>query len=150
VAGTTYTRRAALLVWTALLVLALAFLGVVLAAGGQRDTSPAVRDGLFWIVTAASALDIALVRLLAPRIGGEVSTDPQAVAFTRLLFAWAVSEAAVIFPLVAYLITDDARLIGVFGVDLLALALLFPSDQRWESVTPEAADGAAAVRRMVR
>jgi hypothetical protein len=51
---------------------------------------------------------------------------------------------------VAYLITDDARLIGVFAVDLLAFALLYPSDQRWESVTPEAEDGAAAVRRMVR
>ncbi|BDG03308.1 hypothetical protein [Anaeromyxobacter oryzae] len=146
-----YARRAALVVWSALIVLPLAFLVVVLAVGGVDRASPAVAPLFFWIAIGASVLDLALAWLLAPRVGAKASSDPEAVAFTRLLFAWALAEAAAIFPLVAYLLTDDARLIGIFGVDLLALVLLFPSDQRWESMRPAGAeDGRPAVRRMVR
>jgi hypothetical protein len=146
VAPAVRTRDIGLLVWSALVVLPVAFLGVVLALGPPPRAPPALVTVFFWIAVAASLLDIVLARVLAPRIGG-ASSDPHAVAFARLLFALALSEAAAIFPLVAYLITGDARLLGVFAVDLLALVLLYPSDPRWDSLTPGAEAGAG---RMVR
>jgi hypothetical protein len=150
VAATAYTRQAALAVWSALLVLPLAFLAVVLAVGGADRVSTSLTPVFFWITIAASVLDLSLAWLLAPRIGGAGSSDPNAVAFSRLLFAWALGEAAAIFPLVAYLLTGDARLIGVLAVDLLALVLLYPSDDRWASMTPAGAEAPPAARRMVR
>lgn len=148
--ATAYTRQVALAVWSALLVLPLAFLAVVIAVGGADRVSPSVAPAFFWIAVAVSVLDLALAWLLAPRIRGAGSSAPRAVAFTRLLFAWALGEAAAIFPLVAYLLTDDARLIGVCAVDLLALVLLYPSDDRWASMTPAGAEVPPAARRMVR
>jgi hypothetical protein len=100
--------------------------------GGDRAGATAL---LFWLTVAVSALHIVLSRALPPRLG-PFRAGPEATAFARLLVAWAFCEAAALFPLVAWIVTGDPRLIGVFGVDLLALVILFPSDARWESVRP--------------
>jgi hypothetical protein len=141
------SRRAAKLVWTTLLVLPLAFLAVVSGLRAPGSGASELATMLFWIAIAASAFDLALSRLLPPRLRPSAS-GREAVVFSRLLVSWALCEAAALFPLVAFILTGDPRLVGVFAVDLAALVLLYPSDARWESLAPEAAPGAP--RRMVR
>lgn len=128
------TRRAATAAWAAMLVVPFFFMGLADTArwGGGRHGATAV---LFWTTVALSALNIALSRLLPPRLG-PFRAGREATAFARLLVAWLLCEAAALFPLVAWIVTGDPRLIGVFAVDLLALLLLFPSDHRWESLAP--------------
>jgi hypothetical protein len=142
------TRKAALAIWWALVLLPLAFLVVILGLEGEPQ-SPELRPLFFWLAVGASVLDVVLSRVLAPRVGSTTTSDPEALAFTRLLLGWALCEAAALFPLVAYLITGDARLLGVFAVDLLALVLLFPSAGRIESLMPSLG-GAPPAGRMVR
>jgi hypothetical protein len=128
------TRRAATLVWASMLVVPFFFMAMADAArrgDGQRGATAF----LFWLTVGTSAALIALSRLLPDRLG-PFRSGSAATAFSRLLVAWALCEAAALFPLVAWIVTGDPRLIGVFGVDLLALVLLYPSDLRWQSLLP--------------
>ncbi len=128
------TRRSATLVWGSMLVVPFFFMALADTArwrGGRPDATAL----LFWLTVAVSALNIVLSRALPPRLG-PFRAGREATVFARLLVAWALCESAALFPLVAWIVSGDPRLIGVFGVDLLALLLLFPSDQRWESLAP--------------
>jgi hypothetical protein len=128
------TRRAATLVWAAMLVVPFFFLALADTArwsGGR----PGATTLLFWLTVAVSALNIVLSRSLPQRLG-PFRAGREATVFARLLVAWALCESAALFPLVSWIVSGDPRLIGVFGVDLLALVLLFPSDPRWESLAP--------------
>jgi hypothetical protein len=78
---------------------------------------------------------IALSQLLPARVPS-VPAGPEATAFTRLLVGWALCEVAALFPLAAWIVTDDSRLLGVCAVDLLALLLLYPSELRWARLLP--------------
>jgi drug/metabolite transporter (DMT)-like permease len=142
-------RRVARVVWTSLVFLPVAFLAVAFAVRPGGSESPALTALLFWIAITGSAFDIALSRLLPPGLGS-ASTSADTVTFTRLLVAWALCEAAALFPLVAFIVTRDPRLLGVFAVDLLALVLLYPSDLRWESLAPATPWVGPQPRRMVR
>jgi len=128
------TRQAASLVWGAMLVLPFFFMALADTArwSGARPDATAV---LFWITVAVSALNVVLSRVLPQRLG-PFRAGREATALARLVVAWLLCEAAALFPLVAWIVTGDPRLIGVFGVDLLALVLLYPSDHRWESLAP--------------
>jgi hypothetical protein len=128
------TRRAALTAWAAMLVLPFLFLGVAAGVRWGRAEAGQV-ELLFWLTVAVSAFDIALSRLLPPRIG-PLRAGREATAVARLLVAWALCEAAALFPLVTWIITGDPRLLGVFAVDMLALVTLYPSEARWVSLTP--------------
>ena len=128
------TRRAAALAWVAMLVVPFFFMA--LAAASRRDGGgPGATTFLFWLTVGTSAVLVVLSRALPERLG-PFRSGRAATAFARLLVAWALCEAAALFPLVAWIVTGDPRLIGVFGVDLLALVLLYPSDHRWESLAP--------------
>jgi len=128
------TRRAAALVWGSMLVVPFFFMALADVArwGGRGAGATAL---LFWLTVGTSALLIVASRALPERLG-PFRAGREATAFARLLVAWALCEAAALFPLVAWIVTGDPRLIGVFGVDLLALVLLYPSDHRWESLAP--------------
>jgi hypothetical protein len=129
------TRRTATFIWTALLFVPLAFMAVAFTvpqAQAPRLTVPA-----FWLAVGASALNVVLSRVLPPQLGPARASDRDAVAFTRMIVALALSEAAAIAPLVAYMVTRDPRLLGVLALDLLALVVLFPSEGRWASLLPE-------------
>jgi hypothetical protein len=127
-------RRVAALVWGSTLVVPFFFLALADTARwrGECPASPAL---VFWISVGVSALAIVLSRALPPRLPA-ARAGREAAAFTRLLAGWALCEAAALFPLVAWIVSGDPRLIGVFGAALLALVLLFPSDQRWECLAP--------------
>jgi hypothetical protein len=107
----------------------------------QRD----VAGLLFWLTMAASAFNIALSRILPPRLG-PFRTGREATAFTRLVVAWALCEAAALFPLVVWIVSGDPRLLGVCVVDLVALLTLYPSDARWESLSPPEVTGSRSLR----
>jgi hypothetical protein len=128
------TRRAATAVWSAMLVVPFFFMAVADTArwGAAR---PGTTTLLFWLTVGVSALNLTLAHLLPPRLG-PFHAGPEATAFTRLLIGWGLCEAAALFPLVAWIVSGDPRLIGVFAADLLALLLLFPSDHRWASLRP--------------
>ena len=128
------TRRAALLVWGSTLVVPFFFLALA-GTARCRDGCPAPPATLFWISVAVSALAVILSRLLPPRLPPFLA-GREAAIFARLLLGWALCEAGALFPLVAWIVSRDPRLIGVFGADLLALVLLYPSELRWESLAP--------------
>jgi hypothetical protein len=130
----TTTRRVALLVWGAMLVVPFFFLALADVARWGGDGAGAT-SLLFWLTVVVSALHIVLSRTLPARLG-PFRAGREATAFARLLVAWVLCEAAALFPLVAWIVTGDPRLIGVFAVDLLALLLLYPSDHRWASLQP--------------
>ena len=138
------TRGAATAAWGSMVVLPFFFMAVADSArwGAVRaeTTTP-----LFWLTVAVSAVAIAASRLLPPRLG-PFHAGAEATAFTRLLVAWALCEAAALFPMVAWIVAGDLRLIGVLGIDVLALVLLFPSDHRWASLRPGAAPSARRSR----
>jgi len=138
------TRRAAILVWGSLLVVPFFFLAVASQVRWGRDQRD-VADLLFWLTLVASAFNVGLSRFLPPRLG-PYRSGPQATAFTRLLVAWALCEAAALFPLVVWIVSGDPRLLGVCLVDLLALATLYPSDARWESLSPPETTASRSLR----
>ncbi len=127
-------RLVALLVWSSTLVVPLFFAAVAEAVRGDAPHLP-VNGVLFWVTLATSAACIALSRMVPGRVAA-VPAGREATAFIRLVSGWALCEGAALFPLVAWIVTDDPRLLGVCAVDLLALVLLFPSEARWESMTP--------------
>jgi hypothetical protein len=127
-------RSVALLVWSSTLLVPLFFGGVAEAVRGGAPHLP--HNGLlFWVTLATSAACIALSQVVPLKLGA-VPGGREATAFIRLVSGWALCEGAALFPLVAWIVTDDPRLLGVCGVDLLALVLLFPSQQRWDSMLP--------------
>ncbi len=129
------TRHAALVVWAAMLALPVAFLGMSETVARAHPAHRAPGSLLFWVAVAASALGIVLSRVLPRRItpGGE-GASPGVVAFTRMAVSWALVEAVALFPPVARLLAPDPRQLGVFAVDLVALATLFPGESRWASL----------------
>jgi FtsH-binding integral membrane protein len=127
-------RTVARLIWASTLVVPISFAAV--ASSFRWGTVPSGSSDLFfWISVLASAFCIALARVLPQRIR-HVPAGREATAFIRLVSGWALCEGAALFPLVAWIITDDPRLLGVCAVDLLALALLYPSAARWASLVP--------------
>jgi hypothetical protein len=132
--GAHATRRVALAVWSSSLVVPFAFLALADEAR-WRGQCPAPAGAVFWISTAVTALAVTLSRLLPARLPPFLA-GREASAFSRLLLGWALCEAGAFFPLVSWIVSGDSRLVGVFGVALLALVLLYPSDHRWESLAP--------------
>jgi hypothetical protein len=137
------------LVWAALLVLPVAFGLVVVSVRGPAAADPRLAPLFLWLAVGAAAFDLVLARVLPPRIGARRASAPEAVAFTRLLLAWALCEAAAIFPLVAYTVTGDVRLLWVSGAGLAAVALLHPGERRWQALLPRDREPASPAR-MVR
>jgi hypothetical protein len=131
------TRQAARLIWAALVATPF-FFGAVAFAYARPPRSPGIVAPVFWLAVAASALNLALARLLPPRLGPAAAQDRDAVAFTRLLVSFALCDAAAMAPLVGFMVTRDLRLLALVAVDVLALLLLFPTEARWERLRPAA------------
>ncbi len=127
------SRRAATVAWVALLATPVLFAGVAMAATPPRHMrSPELAPVLLWMSAAVAGLGVALSRLLPPRIHPRQPGQPDAVAFTRLLVAWAILEGAALFPLVAELVTGSPALYGLWALVVAAQASLFPSAERWK------------------
>jgi len=140
------TRRIATLLWAALLVVPIAFLGV---ATTLERHAPSTEHGalLLWIAVIASAFNVALSRVLPPRLEAVRRGGREAVTLTRFLVGWALCEAAALFPVVAYVVTHDPRLVLVLALDMAALVFLYPSDRRWKRLAPAGPGGALAAHR---
>ena len=126
------TRSVALAVWGAMLATPVLFAGVTVATGpphGMR--SPELAGMFLWMSAAVVGLGVALSRLLPPRIRQHDHGSRDAVAFTRLVVAWAILEGAAMFPLVAELVTGDPFLYLLSAVAMAAQVSLFPSEARW-------------------
>ncbi len=127
-------RSVALLVWSSTLLVPLFFGGVAEAVRGDAPHLP--HNGvLFWVTVVVSAACIALSQVVPQRVAA-VPAGREATAFIRLVSGWALLEGAALLPLVAWIVTEDRRLLGVCAVDLLALVLLFPSERRWQRLLP--------------
>ncbi len=137
------SRRAAVLVWAALLVVPFAFLAVALGVAEDHG-APGLAGPVLALAAAASAANVVLAWLLPRRLGPDRAHDREAVAFGRALVSLALCEAAALAPVVAHIITHDARLLAVLGADVAALAALYPSDRRWAALLPLGDGGLAA------
>jgi hypothetical protein len=127
-------RAVAALIWAAHLVLLAMFLALVLALPPRPETA-LPRSLLLALAAVTSAVGIALSRVLPRRIAPrQAGGRHDAVAMTRLIVGWAVCEAVAIFPLVAFLVSRDARLLVALAVDAVALASLYPTAERWAAL----------------
>jgi hypothetical protein len=130
------SRRIAVVVWAGMLVGPLFFALATLAAVPRADLRQPELRGLFlWMSAAVVGLGVVVSRVLPPRVGPRgAGASRDALAFTRSVLGWAIAEGAVLFPLVARLVTDDARLLALFVVALASLAALYPGEERWASL----------------
>ena len=140
------TRSVALAVWGAMLATPVLFAGVTVAAApphGMR--SPELAGMFLWMSAAVVGLGVALSHLLPRRIRQHEHGSRDAVAFTRLVLAWALLEGAAMFPLVAELVTGDRLLYLLCAAAVVAQLSLFPSEARWKgfAVQPLVSNGAA-------
>ena len=127
-------RNVARLVWASTLVVPLFFAAV--AETVRWGKAHLAESGpLFWLTVATSVACIALSRVLPIRIR-PLPAGPAATAFVRLVTGWALCEAAALFPLVVWILTNDPHLLVVCAVDLLALLTLYPSQARWADLLP--------------
>jgi membrane protease YdiL (CAAX protease family) len=138
------TRRVAVVVWAGMLAVPFFFLFMASSArwGQARDDAASFH---LWLALLTSAFTIGLSRLLPQRLG-PWRTGREATAFTRLMIGWALCEAGALFPLLAWILAGDPRLIAVFALGLLALVALYPSDARWERLAPGPGSGAPGGR----
>jgi hypothetical protein len=131
-------RDVAWAVWASMVAMPILFLGVVLALKRpSHEVDAAPQELLAFLATATSVVGILLARVLPKRIpmrqgGGSAPMT----ALLRFVVAWSLLEAVAVFPLIAYLVTHDQRLLGVFALDVLALVLYFPSRSRWNEALP--------------
>ena len=142
-------HRIALFVWASMVVMLFLFLGVVVTL----STPPAFSlspDLVLAVAIATSVVGIAASRILprriSPRVGGGRG---EITALTRLILGWSLCEGAAIFPLVAYVMTRDWRLLPVFFADVGALVAYCPTRARWERLSRTTV-APAARSRMVR
>ncbi len=141
------SRKAALAAWGGAVATPLLFAGVTAAVAPGRDLQAPGLAGLFlWMSAAVVGIGIALARFLPPRIRARHQGSGSAVAFVRLLVAWAVLEGAAMFPLVAELATGSPWLYLPSGVAILALLAEFPSEERWSGQSALPPGGVAAAR----
>jgi hypothetical protein len=127
-------RKLAELVWLSTLVIPVFFGGMAEAVRWGSGHLP--ESGLFfWLSVLVSAACIALAHALPARLR-PLPAGREATAFIRLVCGWALCEGAAFLPLLAWILTDDPRLLGVCAVDLLALVTLYPSEARWASLLP--------------
>ena len=150
------SRRTAIFVWVAMLVLPPAFLGVALTVAIEHR-APDLAAPILGVAVLASAANVILAWALPPRLGPARAHDRDAVAFTRILLSLALCEAAALAPVVALMITGDPTLLALLAAALAAVAALYPSSRRWQALRPlvdslelPRADAAAARRREAR
>ncbi len=141
-------RDVAWAVWVSMVAMPVLFLGVVLALKGpSHDVEHASAGLLVLLALATSALGVALSRIVPRRIPmRQAGGSPHLTALLRLVVAWSLCDGVAIFPLVAFLVTHDRRLLGIFAVDVAVLFLSFPSRGRWSEALPR---GSPAVERVV-
>lgn len=131
-------RDVAWAVWASMIAMPILFLGVVLALKRpSHEVDAAPGEVLILLAVATSVLGILLSRVLPRRIPlRQAGGSPHLTALMRLVVAWSLCEAVAVFPLIAYLVTQDRNLLGVFAVDVLVLLLSFPSRARWTEALP--------------
>ena len=141
------TRRTAVSLWAALLVVPFAFLGVALTVA-RDHAAPELAAPLLALAVGASVVNVALAWFLPPRLGPARAHDREAVAFTRVLVSLALCEAAALAPIIAVMVVPEPRLLAVLAADVAALLAFYPSARRWEALrTPSDAASASAAAR---
>ena len=131
-------RDVAWAIWASMVAMPILFLGVVLALKEpSHEVHTAPSNVLALLAIATSALGILLSRVLPKRIparqgGGRAHLT----ALMRCVISWSLCEAVAIFPLVAWLVSHDRRLLAVFALDLAVLLLSFPTRVRWHAALP--------------
>lgn len=141
----TRTLRTAKLIWAALVLTPVLFAEVA-AALSPVPRAPQLAEPALVLAALASILNVALSRILPPRLGPRASAHRDAVAFTRALVGFALCDAAALAPVVAFILTRDVRLFGLVALDVLALILLFPTEVRWQRLLPQPAPAGPGLR----
>jgi hypothetical protein len=133
-------RGTAVVIWAALVGLLAVSLAMVLAVERPADDPQASRTLILWAAVVATALGVALSRLLPRRIparhtGGRPGTN----AFVRFLVAWGLCEVAALLPLLAHMLVHDHRLLLLFALGLVGLLGLYPGRDAWALLAAEKA-----------
>jgi hypothetical protein len=126
----------ALVVWVSMVVMLLLFLAVVTTLATPAWAAFAVPpDPVLAVAAAVSAAGVVASRLLPPRVAPRDGGRGEITALTRLIVGWSLCEGVALFPLLAYLVTRDVRLLPVFAAGAAALVAYFPTRARWERLS---------------
>ena len=136
--GCAMTRRIATLLWAALLVVPIAFLGVAMTL--ERHT-PSTEHGalLLWVAVVASAFNVALSRVLPPRLEAASRSGREAVTLTRFLVALGALRGGGARPARRLPASRTIRASSWCSpLDVVALVFLYPCDRRWNRLAAAA------------
>ena len=136
-------RRVATWIWAALLAVPVAFCAVALRIA--RPGAPGAAGSLLQAAAALTAVNVLLAFTIPPRIFPASAGGREGVALARSLVSWALCDAAAIFPLVAFVVTGDARQLALAAGGVVALALVYPAPRRWARLLPPEPDAGGVV-----
>jgi hypothetical protein len=108
----------------------------VLGTAPTQPADPLVVKALGMATLGSAILLLPLSRLIPIKMKG----SGDGPAMRRYTISAALSEAPCVVALVGALITRDPRFLGLFGLYMPFLILLFPSRRRWAALGGEVGD----------
>jgi hypothetical protein len=129
-------RRVAVVIWVAMVLVPLLFLGVVRALAPTEQLAEATVEMLLLATILASAGGLLLARVLPPRIPLSTAGGAHVGTLVRFVIGWGICVGVAIFPLVAYLLTRDERFLAPFAVVWLCIVFAGPTRARWRAALP--------------
>ncbi len=129
------TRRAAVTIWTVMVVCDAAFMAVAVAvAPAFRELQNDRAQPLAWIALVVAVAWLIISRTLSRAVKPKPDSTPDSVGVTRTVIASAVNEGSALLAIVAWLVTGRPHAIVALVISLVGLLLAFPSASRWPSL----------------
>lgn len=135
-------RRAAPVIWGALLAGQVLFLAVAFfARPGMNPVDPGFARLMLLLLASFATVVVLLSRLLPPRLPRHAGVSPDQHALSRNVVACAFCEGAGLFAIVVYLVTGSPVALAILVLPLAGLVACWPGDARWEALGGTPRDG---------
>lgn len=102
---------------------------------------PALTRVLLLVLAPLAVVNVALSRLLAPRVQGAPGASPDERALARNIVACALCEGAGLFAIVVFMLSGSPVALAILLLALAGLLACWPGDARWEALGGSPRDG---------